>query len=122
MPEAQPGNPDIGNDGERMVAGSGGWSYDAHLSLYARAAGVVKGKGVLEGGCGTGYGSFPSYEPRSLIACDGSAEAVAYCRRNYPGVVAAAGRRPAVGGSVSAAQCVMERYGEVEEHLAVIGR
>ena len=50
MPEAQPGNPDIGNYGERMVAGSGGWGYYAHLSLYARAAGVVKGKRVLEGG------------------------------------------------------------------------
>jgi SAM-dependent methyltransferase len=77
---------DIGNCGERMVADSGGWGYYAHLSLYACAAAMVTGKRVLEAGCGTGYGSvyLSSYNPRSMTACDGSVDAVEYCRRNYP--------------------------------------
>jgi SAM-dependent methyltransferase len=76
---------DIGNCGERMVAGSGNWSYYAHLSLYHLAAPLIRGKDVLEAGCGTGYGSayLARCEPRSFHACDASQQAVDFCRVHY---------------------------------------
>jgi SAM-dependent methyltransferase len=76
---------DIGNAGERMVAGSGNWGYYAHLSLYHLAAPLVHGKRILEAGCGTGYGSvyLSGYGPTSITACDISDDAVSFCRREY---------------------------------------
>ncbi len=80
-------NIDVSNAGERVVAGDSSWCYIAHLSLYELAAPLVKGKRVLDAGCGTGYGSVHllDYDPISVVACDGSADAIAFCRRQYEG-------------------------------------
>lgn len=78
---------DVSNAGERVVAGDSSWCYIAHLSLYELAAPLVKGKRVLDAGCGTGYGSVHllDYDPISVVACDGSAVAIAFCQRQYEG-------------------------------------
>lgn len=58
--------------------------YLQHFSRYNFAKSYVKGKSVLELGCGTGYGTnFLSPHASSITGSDVSKEAIQYCKSKY---------------------------------------
>ena len=59
-----------------------------HLKVYQFAEQFVKGKTVLDVGCGTGYGSYylRTHGAQSVFGIDYSEEAVAYAVGHYPEV------------------------------------
>ena len=74
--------------GERVVPGKvSAQLYNEHLARYAFAAGMVKGRDVLDMGCGAGYGSqfLSEAGARSVLGIDSSKEAVEYARSRYGG-------------------------------------
>ncbi len=60
-------------------------SYLKHIARYEFAAAYVKGRRVLDIGCGTGYGShfLACSGARSVIGLDVSTEAVGYAREHF---------------------------------------
>jgi len=71
--------------GERVIPGQ----VDAdllneHLARYAFAARLVRGKRVLDAGCGVGYGAAElAKSALSVVGADSAAEAVAFAREHY---------------------------------------
>lgn len=61
-------------------------NFERHLRVYQFACQFVKGKQVLDCGCGTGYGTrlFVTEGARRAVGIDLSSEAIEYCRRRYP--------------------------------------
>ena len=58
-----------------------------HMTAYHFARGFLRGRDVLDMGCGTGYGTnflFRKGQVRSIIGLDVSAASIDYCRRQYP--------------------------------------
>jgi cyclopropane fatty-acyl-phospholipid synthase-like methyltransferase len=75
---------DVGNSGERMVAGKNDWGYFAHLSIYRFFSEFAAGKKILEIGSGTGYGAnhLAAYA-RRIVSLDVDEAANAFCRSRY---------------------------------------
>lgn len=61
-------------------------NFEQHLRVYRFAAQFVKGKQVLDCGCGTGYGThlLVTEGARRAAGIDLAPEAIAYCRTHYP--------------------------------------
>ncbi len=59
--------------------------YIKHMSRYLLAQSLVKGKKVLDAGCGTGYGSafLATNGAKQVVGVDISPEAVTYAKRNF---------------------------------------
>ena len=73
----------IGNHGERMVAGTNDWGYHANLSIYRFFAGFVGNKRVLEIGSGTGYGAnYLAKHASFIVSIDVDEPAISYSARN----------------------------------------
>jgi len=74
---------DVGNNGERKVAGANDWVYFAHLSIYRYFADFVRGQRILEIGSGTGYGAnYLADYAQSIVSIDVSTSANQFCREN----------------------------------------
>ncbi len=74
-------NHDVGNHGEREIAGSNDWRYYAHLSIYRYFSKFVQGKRILEIGSGTGYGAnYLSEFATDIVSIDVSPSANTFCR------------------------------------------
>jgi SAM-dependent methyltransferase len=74
---------DVGNSGERMVAGTNDWGFYAHLSIYEFFSQYVRGKDILEIGSGTGYGAnYLSSHAKSIVSLDVDTTANAFCREH----------------------------------------
>ena len=87
-PEPAPQVSGLDFTGERVVPGKvPAQLYNEHLARYAFAASMVKGRDVLDMGCGTGYGSqfLSEAGARSVLGIDSSKEAVEYARAHYAG-------------------------------------
>ena len=79
----------MGITGERTVPGVGheNYWYRRHEVVYESLTGAVKGRDVLEAGCGEGYGaSLLARDARSMCALDYDAYATGHVRRTYPGL------------------------------------
>ncbi|MBV9282959.1 MAG: methyltransferase domain-containing protein [Chloroflexi bacterium] len=59
--------------------------YYGHLSVYRFAAGMCRGKAVLDAGCGTGYGCayLAEHGATSVIGIDYSGVAIDFCREHF---------------------------------------
>lgn len=77
---------DLENTGERFLPGAEGTaeqSYD-HVSRYRLAERYIRGREILDMGCGAGYGSYlMSGAARGVTGVDLSEEAVAHAARRY---------------------------------------
>ena len=76
------------NDGERHlpVLDPESKNHYRHMAAYHFALAFVRGRDLLDHGCGTGYGTnflWRRGAPRSLVAQDVSPDAIAYCRATY---------------------------------------
>jgi len=73
--------------GERVIPGTVGADlWNEHISRYRFASQFVRGKRVLDAGCGTGYGIALLADQAELAAgFDISSEAVEYAARHFPG-------------------------------------
>jgi SAM-dependent methyltransferase len=70
-------NPDFHNEGEY-------YNHLMHIATYRHVLKYVKGKRVLDYGCGTGYGSLMlSKAAANIIAVDLSKEAIDFAKQNY---------------------------------------
>jgi len=73
--------------GERLVPGAEGLDelFLEHVTRYLFAAPLVRGKRVLDAGCGCGYGAYHLARAgaASVLGIDVSEEAVAHCRDRY---------------------------------------
>jgi len=78
---------DYGDAGERVVDVDDGDLFYAHLSLYELAVPFVRGRCVLDAGCGSGYGCahLLSRGAASATGVDLSPKAIEYCRMNFDG-------------------------------------
>ena len=57
-----------------------------HRCAYQYADNFVSGKTVIDIGCGTGYGcSLLAHKATRVVGIDQDANAIAYCREQYPG-------------------------------------
>jgi len=76
----------IANAGERVTHLYPNDLYVAHLSLYEFAAGLAREGGVLDAGCGSGYGSahLATRGAREVLGIDVDPDAIAFCRRHHP--------------------------------------
>ncbi|MBA8882158.1 methyltransferase domain-containing protein [Phyllobacterium myrsinacearum] len=91
---------DVGDDGERVVGLHHDPNYFSHLSVYRFAIPFLKGKRVLDAGCGTGYGTAYLVDNGIEFAAgaDYSNKAISFAQQNYGGanrefVVANLGQR-----------------------------
>lgn len=91
LANAQWGEPEQVVDGyrnthERVCPEVHGANFDRHLRVYQFAAQFVKGKHVLDCGCGTGYGThlLVTEGARKAVGIDLAPEAIDYCRKHYP--------------------------------------
>jgi len=71
--------------GERVVPGQVAPDlWNEHISRYAFAARLAKGRRVLDAGCGTGYGSLQlAASAAHVLGVDLSGDAIDYARRHY---------------------------------------
>jgi SAM-dependent methyltransferase len=78
---------DYSDAGERVVDIENGGLFYAHLSLYELAVPFLRGKHVLDAGCGTGYGCahLVSRGALSVTGIDLSPKAINYSRTNFDG-------------------------------------
>lgn len=77
---------EINFTGERVVPGKVDKAlWDEHIARYIFAADFIKGRVVLDAGCGSGYGTdyLASCEAQQVIGVDISPEAVAYAQSHY---------------------------------------
>jgi 2-polyprenyl-3-methyl-5-hydroxy-6-metoxy-1,4-benzoquinol methylase len=73
--------------GERMIPAEnrGDFIYTDHVCRYIHVSSLVRGKTLLDAGCGAGYGSYllASHFARSVTGIDISQETVNYARSTY---------------------------------------
>jgi SAM-dependent methyltransferase len=71
--------------GERLIPGQVGIDLlNEHLARYSFAAGLARGKRVLDAGCGAGYGTAELAEAAAwVVGADIAAEAIDFARGNY---------------------------------------
>lgn len=80
---------EISDTGERILPTADGevsFVFSRHKFAYEYVQQFVAGKGVIDVGCGTGYGCKTLAETAQLVCgVDYSAEAIAYCQRHFAG-------------------------------------
>lgn len=80
------GSSELENTGERYLPGAEGTAEQAydHVSRYRLAERYIRGREILDMGCGAGYGSYlMSGAARGVTGVDLSEEAVAYAAGHY---------------------------------------
>jgi 2-polyprenyl-3-methyl-5-hydroxy-6-metoxy-1,4-benzoquinol methylase len=75
--------------GERVCPDFPDENFENHLKVYQFAEQFVKGKIVLDVGCGTGYGAdyLAQHGAKSVFAIDYSPDAINYAKGKYGGIV-----------------------------------
>lgn len=121
---------DVTDGGERVTPDVSNDVFVAHLSIYDFARRYVKGKSVLDAGCGTGYGSHYLLTEgcaARVRAIDISPKAIRYCREHYPRVSFVLGGvsdPAAIEGSYEFIFCsnVLEHVPEIDRVLGQLSR